>query len=71
VAKDVQVPEATRAKKTEIQQTELANTPTYDEVQDSLQVVKQLQQQAKQFEFHGYLRSREGLNGEGGQMVAF
>ena len=74
VAKDVQAQETaklTRGQQTEIEQTELANTPTYDEVQDSLQVVRELQQQAKQFEFHGYMRSGGGLNGEGGQMVAF
>jgi maltoporin len=56
-------PKLTRGEKTEIEQTELANTPTYDEVQDSLQVVKELQQQVKQFEFHGYMRSGAGLNG--------
>jgi maltoporin len=74
VAKEVSAqekPKLTRGERTEIEQTELANTPTYDQVQDSLQVVKELQQQAKQFEFHGYMRSGEGLNSEGGQMVAF
>jgi maltoporin len=74
VAKEVSAqekPKLTRGERTEIEQTELANTPTYDQVQDSLQVVKELQQQVKQFEFHGYMRSGEGLNGEGGQMVAF
>ena len=43
----------------------LKSAPTYDAVQDSLQVVKELQQQVKQFEFHGYMRSGQGLNGEG------
>ena len=74
VAKEVSAqekPKLSRGEQTEIEQTELANTPTYDEVQDSLQVVKELQQQAKQFEFHGYMRSGQGLNGDGGQMVAF
>ena len=74
VAKEVSAqekPKLSRGEQTEIEQTDLANTPTYDEVQDSLQVVKRLQQQVKQFEFHGYMRSGEGLNGNGGQMVAF
>jgi len=64
-------PKLSRGEKTEIEQTELANTPQYDEVQDSEQVVRELQQQVKQFEFHGYLRSGQGLNSQGGQMVAF
>jgi maltoporin len=64
-------PKLSRAEKTEIEQTELANTPQYDEVQDSEQVVRELKQQVKAFEFHGYLRSGQGLNSEGGQMVAF
>ena len=64
-------PKLSRGEKTEIEQTELANTPQYDEAQDSEQVVRELQQQVKQFEFHGYLPSGQGLNSEGGQMVAF
>src|SRR5215472_3146919 len=64
-------PKLSRGEKTEIEQTELANTPQYDEVQDSEQVVRELQQQVKQFEFHGYLRSGQGLNSEGGQMWPF
>jgi maltoporin len=74
VAKEVSAqekPKLSRGERTEIEQTDLANTSTYDEVQDSLQVVKELQQQVKQFEFHGYMRSGAGLNGNGGQMVAF
>ncbi|MFZ1137489.1 MAG: hypothetical protein WAN69_21260, partial [Candidatus Korobacteraceae bacterium] len=56
VAKDVSAqekPKLTQGEKTEIEQTELANTPTYDEIQDSVKVVRELQQQVKQFEFHG------------------
>ena len=34
-------------------------------------MVAELKQQVKAFEFHGYMRSGQGLNGEGGQMVAF
>jgi maltoporin len=74
VAKEVSAqekPKLTQGEKTEIEQTQLANTPTYDQVQDSEKVVRELQQQVKQFEFHGYMRSGEGLNSEGGQMVAF
>jgi maltoporin len=74
VAKEVssqEKPKLTRSEKTQIEQAELANTPQYDEVQDSEKVVRELQQQVKQFEFHGYLRSGQGLNSEGGQMVAF
>src|SRR5664279_545632 len=64
-------PKLSRAQRTEIEQTELANTPRYDAVQDSEQVVAELQQHVKAFEFHGYMRSGQGLNSEGGQMVAF
>ena len=64
-------PKLSRGEKTEIEQTELANTPQYDSIQDSEKVVQELKQQVKQFEFHGYLRSGQGLNSVGGQMVAF
>jgi len=64
-------PKLSRAQKTEIEQTELANTPRYDTVEDSEQVITELKQRVKAFEFHGYIRSGQGLNGEGGQMVAF
>jgi maltoporin len=64
-------PKLSRGERTEIEQTELANTPQYDEIQDSEKVVQELRQQVKSFEFHGYLRSGQGLNSEGGQMVAF
>ena len=64
-------PKLSRSRKTTIEQTELANSPQYDAVQDDEKVVAELQQQVKAFEFHGYLRSGQGLNSEGGQMVAF
>ena len=64
-------PKLSRAQRTEIEQTELANTPHYDAIQDSEQVIAELKQQVKAFEFHGYMRSGQGLNSEGGQMVAF
>jgi predicted ribosome quality control (RQC) complex YloA/Tae2 family protein len=50
VAKEVfaqEKPKLSRGERTEIGQADLAKTPTYDEVQDSLQVVKELQQQVK------------------------
>ena len=74
VAKEVSVqekPKLSRGEQTEIEQTDLANTPTYDEVQDSLQVVKELQQQVKQFEFHGYMRSGQGLTAKAGRWWRF
>ncbi len=66
-----QQPKLTREEITTIDQTEVANTPRYDEVQDADVAVLKLQEQLKAFEFHGYLRSGAGLSGEGGQMVAF
>lgn len=66
-----QGPKLTHGEITTIDQTEVANTPRYDEVQDANVAVLKLQEQAKAFEFHGYLRSGTGLNGEGGQMVTF
>jgi maltoporin len=64
-------PKLTNTERTEVEQTQLGNTPYYDEIQDSQKVLEELQQQVKAFEFHGYLRSGVGLNSEGGQMVAF
>ncbi len=61
----------TRDERTQIVQEEIANTPRYDLVRDAEQQIKKLEEQAKAFEFHGYLRSGAGLNGEGGRMVAF
>lgn len=66
-----QGPKLTREEITTIDQTEVANTPRYDEVQEANVAVLKLQEQLKAFEFHGYLRSGAGLNGEGGQMVTF
>jgi maltoporin len=45
--------------------------PTYDNLQEADQKITELQQAASNFEFHGYLRSGFGLNGVGGQQVAF
>jgi maltoporin len=43
----------------------------YDQLRDADVRLKNLEAQTKAFEFHGYLRSGYGLNGEGGQQVAF
>src|SRR5215470_5098774 len=61
----------TRDERTQIAQEELANTPRYDLVRDAEQRITALTEQVKLFEYHGYLRSGAGLNGEGGRMVAF
>src|SRR5690349_9183123 len=45
--------------------------PTYDLLQEADQKIEKLTEQIKGFEFHGYFRSGYGLNGAGGQQVAF
>src|ERR1044071_9841233 len=45
--------------------------PTYDLLREADQKIEKLQQQLGSFEFHGYFRSGYGLNGAGGQQVAF
>jgi maltoporin len=45
--------------------------PTYDELQEAENKIEGLQRQVGAFEFHGYLRSGDGLNSQGGQQVAF
>jgi maltoporin len=52
-------------------QTELGTTPRYDQLRDAERRIRQLQEQLDRFEFHGYLRSGFGVNGRGGQQVAF
>ena len=67
------------AKKTALRQAEagaqyqgqLPAEPTYDHLQEADQKIANLQQAAANFEFHGYFRSGYGLNGVGGQQVAF
>ena len=61
----------TRDERTKILQEQAANTPRYDLVRDAEERIAALTEQLKVFEFHGYIRSGTGLNGEGGQMVAF
>ena len=43
----------------------------YDQLRDAEVRIKNLEAETKAFEFHGYLRSGYGLNGNGGQQVAF
>jgi maltoporin len=45
--------------------------PTYDQLRDADTRIRKLEDQAKTFELHGYLRSGYGLNSRGGQQVAF
>ncbi|HEY0711858.1 MAG TPA: carbohydrate porin, partial [Polyangia bacterium] len=52
-------------------QRELGTTPLYDQLRDAERRLQLLQEKADAFEFHGYLRSGFGLNGRGGQQVAF
>src|SRR3974390_1862227 len=61
----------TREERTQIAQEQAANTPRYDLIRDADQRITALTEQAKVFEYHGYLRSGAGLNGDGGRMVAF
>jgi len=43
----------------------------YDQIRDAEVRIQNLEAEAKAFEFHGYLRSGYGLDGNGGQQVAF
>jgi maltoporin len=52
-------------------QGQLPSEPSYDQLQEAETKIQNLEQEVKSFEFHGYLRSGFGLNGEGGQQVAF
>src|SRR5512132_3429558 len=47
------------------------SAPTYDLLREADRKIDKLQQQVGSFEFHGYFRSGYGLNGAGGQQVAF
>jgi maltoporin len=53
-----------------LQEQTTTNT-TYVQLRDADTKIKKLEEQIKAFEFHGYLRSGYGLNGRGGQQVAF
>src|SRR5499425_594414 len=52
-------------------QGQLPSAPTYDLLREADQEIAKLQEQMRAFEFHGYFRSGYGLNGVGGQQVAF
>src|SRR5262245_43911086 len=52
-------------------QGQVPAAPTYDQLRDADTRIEKLEEQAKTFEFHGYLRSGYGLNSRGGQQVAF
>jgi maltoporin len=52
-------------------QGQVPSEPTYDLLQEADQEIAKLKQQVSSFEFHGYFRSGYGLNGDGGQQVAF
>jgi len=52
-------------------QGQLPSEPTYDLLRDADAKIEKLQEQMKNFEFHGYFRSGYSLNGKGGQQVAF
>jgi maltoporin len=52
-------------------QGQLPSEPTYDYLSEADQKIADLQRQVNSFEFHGYFRSGFGLNGVGGQQVAF
>jgi Maltoporin (phage lambda and maltose receptor) len=52
-------------------QGQTPSAPTYEFLRDADTRMKNLEEQVKSFEFHGYLRSGYGLNSRGGQQVAF
>jgi len=49
----------------------LPSEPTYDLLQEAQSEIASLKRHVGTFEFHGYFRSGYGLNGKGGQQVAF
>lgn len=52
-------------------QGQLAQQPTYDDLQEADTKIAGLEREVGAFEFHGYFRSGYGLNSAGGQQVAF
>ncbi len=52
-------------------QGQLPSEPTYDLLREADVKIEKLKEQVASFEFHGYFRSGYGLNGKGGQQVAF
>jgi maltoporin len=51
--------------------SDIGTTPRYDQLRDFETKLGDLASKAKAFEFHGYFRSGYGVNGRGGQQVAF
>ena len=60
-----------QSKEKQALQGQVPAAPMYDQLRDADTRIQRLEQQAKAFEFHGYLRSGYGLNSRGGQQVAF
>ena len=60
-----------QSKEKQALQGQVPAAPMYDQLRDADTRIERLEQQAKAFEFHGYLRSGYGLNSRGGQQVAF
>jgi maltoporin len=52
-------------------QEEVGQGLEYDQLRDAEVRLENLEASSKAFEYHGYLRSGYGLNGDGGQQVAF
>jgi|HubBroStandDraft_5_1064220.scaffolds.fasta_scaffold04311_3 maltoporin len=52
-------------------QGDLPSEPTYDLLREADVKIEKLNEQVGTFEFHGYFRSGYGLNGDGGEQVAF
>jgi len=60
-----------QSKEKQALQGQVPAAPMYDQLRDADTRIHKLEDQAKTFEFHGYLRSGYGLNSRGGQQVAF
>jgi len=60
-----------QSKEKQALQGQVPAAPMYDQLRDADTRIRTLEEQAKSFEFHGYLRSGYGLNSRGGQQVAF
>src|SRR5215813_7780826 len=60
-----------QSKENQALQGQVPAAPTYDQLRDADTRIHKLEDQAKTFEFNGYLRSGYGLNSRGGQQVAF
>jgi maltoporin len=60
-----------QSKEKQALQGQVPAAPTYDQLRDADTRIRKLEEEAKVFELHGYLRSGYGLNSRGGQQVAF